>query len=92
MDFESNFWEDDQHGLISRFENMLKEERVEYFDVNEFVDIIDYYLDYLQNLINLLILDCYLFFSFFMLIFRAVHQLHDVKIITWKQKKVFNGG
>ena len=49
MDFESNFWEDEQHGLINRFEDMLKEERMEYFDVNEFVDIIDYYLDFLQN-------------------------------------------
>ena len=49
MDFESNFWDDDKHALIHRFENMLKEDRVEYFDVNEFVDIIDYYLDYFQN-------------------------------------------
>ncbi len=49
MDFEPDFWDEEQLGLIRRFENMLKDNRVEYFDVNEFVDIIDYYVDFYQS-------------------------------------------
>ena len=47
MDFRrENFWyDDDMLNSVSRYEDMLKNHTRCFFDVHEFEDIIDYYLD-----------------------------------------------
>lgn len=45
MDFDPGFWEDKVINLIFKFEKMLKSNKEEYFDIDDFIDIIDIYLD-----------------------------------------------
>jgi len=44
MDFDPGFWEDKAINLVFRFEKMLKSNKEEYFDIDDFIDIIDTYL------------------------------------------------
>ena len=45
-DRKDDFWYDDEVlNSVSRYENMLKNHTCCFFDVHEFEDIIDYYLD-----------------------------------------------
>ena len=44
MDFDPGFWEDKAINIVFRFEKMLKSNKEEYFDIDDFIDIIDTYL------------------------------------------------
>ncbi len=58
MDIDPEFWEDKLVNLVSRFEKMLKSNREEYFNADDFIDIIDTYVgrnkfDYAEKAVDI---------------------------------------